>query len=274
MRAALLGGVFVIGCGAATPVELIPPRGFVAREPTEHRRCEPVTRLCAGAELRVDWPGDRSPFDARVLVDGVGVDAGHATRGTCISSGTHVIELGSPSQGGAAREEIGIGADERIEVSLERVSDGSFALGVLRVGCEAVIGNECPLWSAAAPDLALLTVAALPERASRIRLGRVRVAVDGVLAIDENGAGTESGEPDPRIVSGWVSVGAHELDVELTYVPPRSIFGYSYAYRVHRAARIDVTASGAMVRIRSGDRGRVTQEIEEGLFLEIESVPP
>ncbi len=206
MRAALLVGVFVIGCGAVAPIETNPSGGFTAREPTVRRACSPLSRLCAGAER----------------------------------------------------------PDERLEVS---------ALGILSVECEMVLAStDCPQWSARTSDLALLTVATLPERSFRIRLGRVRVAVDGVLAIDRDGAGTESGEPDPVVVSGWVSPGSHELDVELTYTPSRwGVFVYSYAYRMRRSARIDVPVGGAVVRVRSGERGRVTQSIDEGLFIEVET---
>lgn len=242
-----------------------------------------MTRFCAsGTQLRLDWP-DSLPFDTRVRLDRTERDPARLTSGDCIEPGAHRLDVETTfvTEGRVSRHADGVSFEAALGDSIVLLVEpgpapsglafgGSFTQG------ESVIAGECPVFSPS-PDAAVhVVVASLPERSHRIRLTRVRLALDGILVLDRDGSATERGEPEPELRHGLIAAGEHVLSIELTYAPARwGIFSYaySYVYRVRRDERVRIPAAGAFVRVRSGDRGRITQPIEDGLFLEVEIEP-
>ncbi|MBX7195308.1 MAG: hypothetical protein K1X94_24850 [Sandaracinaceae bacterium] len=257
---------------------------FVGEAPRSSAPCEPILRFCSGAELRLGWPDDLVPFDAEVRVDGQPRDARALGAADCLAVGSHEVELAAtlPVEGAYAmrrgHERLTVAEGEHLAVAAEVGAGGELALTVARVQGESVVGTgQCPILARERPaELARVVVALLPERSSRIRLLRVRASIDGVLVVDAQGADTESGEPEPTVSSGWVAPGEHVLSVEHTYGPGwvgLYAYAYSYVYRVRHVERVVVAQPGATVRVRSGDRGRVTQPIEEGIFVDVAVEP-
>jgi hypothetical protein len=155
------------------------------------------------------------------------MDAARLGAGECVVPGAHVLEVhaGLVSEGVVTArhgtERIDVPADGRLVVDVEAGLDaGTLATtSTLQHGESVISSGRCPIFASTQPsELARVVVSLLPERSHRVRLLRVRAAIDGVLVVDRDGSGSESGEPEPSLASGWVAPGEHLLALEHTYL--------------------------------------------------------